>query len=86
MRRLTAHVNEIADAVGQPVYVSARSAGAGSFLKEGFEVLGWVDLEMGELDENFRGKGELENGKTRFRLMKREVGAEATFGKKLVQE
>ena len=86
MRRLTAYIHEIADAQGEPVYVSARSAGAGSFLKQGFEVLEWVDLEMGELDENFRGKGGLKNGKTRFRLMKREVGAKSTPEKKLIEE
>ncbi|KAG4412893.1 hypothetical protein IFR04_013967 [Cadophora malorum] len=85
MRRLTAYIHEIADAQGEPVYVSARSAGAGSFLKQGFEVLEWVDLEMGELDENFRGKGELKNGKTRFRLMKREAGAKPTPEKKLIE-
>lgn len=86
MRKLTARINGIADAQGAPVYVSARAAGAGSFLKEGFEVLEWVDLEMGDLDENFRGRGELKNGKTRFRLLKREVGAKSTPERKLVEE
>lgn len=86
MRQLTAHINAIADAYGAATFVPARPGASAVFIKEGFEVLEWIDLELGELGENFMGKGELKNGKTRFRLLKREVGAKATPGKKLAED
>ncbi|KAH7309944.1 hypothetical protein BKA65DRAFT_167977 [Rhexocercosporidium sp. MPI-PUGE-AT-0058] len=86
MRRLTAHVNAIADDHGAATYVSGRPGASGMFLKEGFVVNEWVDLELGELDEKFAGMGELKNGKTRFRSLKREPGAKATPEKILIEE
>ncbi|KAG4434250.1 hypothetical protein IFR05_010269 [Cadophora sp. M221] len=86
MRKLTAHVNAITDDYGAATYVSARPGASGMFLKEGFVVTEWVDLELGELDERFMGKGELKNGKTRFRSLMREPGAKPTPEKTLVEE
>ncbi|KAL2061508.1 hypothetical protein VTL71DRAFT_6885 [Oculimacula yallundae] len=86
MRKLTAFVNAIADDQGAATYVYGRPGAAGMFLKEGFVVNEWIDLELGDLDENFRGTGELKNGKTRFRSLARQPGAKPSPNKILIEE
>ena len=77
MTLLTEKCNSIADAHGAPTYVNARPGAAKMFYSQGFEVASVRDAELGEFDEGLRGKGELENGETRFWAMRREVGVKA---------
>ncbi|KAH7321990.1 hypothetical protein BKA65DRAFT_541102 [Rhexocercosporidium sp. MPI-PUGE-AT-0058] len=75
MTLLTKKCNTIADEYGASTYVNARPKATSMFLKEGFEVCSVRDAELGEFNETRRGKGELENGETRFCALKREIGA-----------
>ena len=74
MTLLTTKCNAIADEYGAATYVNARPRATSMFLKKGFELCSVRDAELGEFDETKRGKGELENGKTRFCALRREVG------------
>ncbi|KAK0099585.1 hypothetical protein ONS95_013516 [Cadophora gregata] len=75
MTLLTQKCNSISDAHGAPTYVNARPGAAKMLYNLGFEVCSVRDAELGEFDEKLRGKGELENGETRFCAMRREVSA-----------